>query len=311
MKIAFVGKGGSGKSTVTTLFVQHLIEQNQRVLAVDADINQHLASLLGVSFDPAAAISQEAATALITSVLAGTNERVESAHMVKTTPPGRGSHLIRLRAADPILARCSVGFGKGRGHFMHVGTYDEDGIGTSCYHGNLAVFENIVSHTDLATDEWLIADMVAGTDAFAGALYLMFDAIVLVVEPTPESVGVYRQFMRLAQASGVQDRVYVAANKVADEDDEVYLTDALAVSPAAVFAYDAVFKRVRQRGEALVTGTQAYACESLRQRVTQTAPDKFARLQELHTLHRHYAGQGYVRDTHGDLTGQIDDGFRL
>jgi cellulose biosynthesis protein BcsQ len=44
MKIAFAGKGGSGKTTLSSLFVRHLAAQGLPVVAIDADINQHLAA---------------------------------------------------------------------------------------------------------------------------------------------------------------------------------------------------------------------------------------------------------------------------
>ena len=49
MKIALVGKGGSGKTTLAALLVRHLVAADRPVLAVDADINQHLAVALGVN----------------------------------------------------------------------------------------------------------------------------------------------------------------------------------------------------------------------------------------------------------------------
>lgn len=42
MRIAFVGKGGSGKTTLSSLFIRHLAATGAPVVAVDADINQHL-----------------------------------------------------------------------------------------------------------------------------------------------------------------------------------------------------------------------------------------------------------------------------
>ncbi len=57
MKIAFVGKGGSGKTTLSSLFIRHLAAEGAPVVAVDADINQHLGAALGLDEAEAAAPS--------------------------------------------------------------------------------------------------------------------------------------------------------------------------------------------------------------------------------------------------------------
>ncbi len=76
MKIAFVGKGGSGKSTITALFVHHLIKQKQQVLAVDADINQHLAEMIGAELKPELALYYGDNSRAIRTYLRGTNTRI-------------------------------------------------------------------------------------------------------------------------------------------------------------------------------------------------------------------------------------------
>ena len=53
MRVAFVGKGGSGKTTLSSLLVRHLAGEGLPVIAVDADINQHLAETLGAARQPA------------------------------------------------------------------------------------------------------------------------------------------------------------------------------------------------------------------------------------------------------------------
>ena len=51
MRIAIAGKGGTGKTTISGTLARVLARQNPRreVLAIDADTNPNLASVLGIS----------------------------------------------------------------------------------------------------------------------------------------------------------------------------------------------------------------------------------------------------------------------
>src|SRR5437660_12889026 len=104
MKIAFVGKGGSGKTTLSSLFVRHLVAGGAPVVAVDADINQHLGLALGLDDAQAAALpAMGDRLPLIKDYLRGSNPRIASAEtMIKTTPPGEGSRLLRVREDNPV-----------------------------------------------------------------------------------------------------------------------------------------------------------------------------------------------------------------
>lgn len=311
MKIAFVGKGGSGKSTVSSLFIKHLTATDQRVLAIDADINQHLAEMISAELVPQKALYYDENASKVRTILRGTNSKIESAaRFVKTTPPGTGSHLISLQDDDPVLRDFSTKFAE-RNYFMHAGTYDPEGIGISCYHSNLAVVENVISHTTLKDNEWLVTDMVAGTDAFAGALHIMFDAIFMVVEPTPESVGVFKQFLKLATEADVAERVYAVGNKVMDDEDGQYLIDALGSKLIAKLGYDNQLRKARQRGEsldALSAGTRASLNQIVKvARNSQIDPDE--QLRRLHAMHQRFATQGFTVAKHGDITTQVDREF--
>ena len=55
MRIAFVGKGGSGKTTPPRCSPATSPRRRRPVVAIDADINQHLAAALGASDEAAAA----------------------------------------------------------------------------------------------------------------------------------------------------------------------------------------------------------------------------------------------------------------
>jgi CO dehydrogenase maturation factor len=312
MRIAFVGKGGSGKSTVASLFIRHLRNRQLPVLAIDADINMHLGSQLAIHPSPDRALSRDENVRHIREHLRGSNGRIESAdHVVKTTPPGTGSNLLRLHPSDAVLGPLALRPVDGL-WFLHVGTYEEDGIGVSCYHTNLSIFENVLSHLHLADGEWLVADMVAGTDAFSNTLHAQFDMLALVVEPTPEGVTVYRQYKALAEEGGVGDRLAVIGNKVMDADDEAFLRAEIGDELIGVLAYLPAIKRARQQGlpAAEASGNEgAPIFDLLAERVRKSRATPDQRLQSLHALHRRYCKQQYIIDACGDIEGQIDPDF--
>lgn len=49
--MAFAGKGGRGKTTLASLLIRYLAAQDLQVVAIDADINQHLADALGAQHE--------------------------------------------------------------------------------------------------------------------------------------------------------------------------------------------------------------------------------------------------------------------
>lgn len=314
MKIAFVGKGGSGKSTVSSLFINYLQRKQLPVIAVDADINIHLPILLGCSVESGNALSLPENSLKVKTYLKGSNNRIKDASaIVKSTPPGRGSCFLTCDKENPILSMFSSPIGE-TGSLLHVGTYDKDGIGESCYHSNLAIFESLLSHTLLKDNQWLVADMVAGTDAFAGTLHAQFDAIVLVVEPTPEGVSVFAQYMELAKEAGVQEYIFALGNKVDDEEDVAYLTSHIGDKLIGSLGRQSYLKRSRQSGEPIDID-KINGLEEVFGRVVRLTQENMTsearRIGLLHALHRKHAQADYIIARHGDLTEQIDPEFSL
>jgi CO dehydrogenase maturation factor len=223
MKVAFVGKGGSGKTTLAALFARHLASSGAPVLALDADINQNLAEALGADPEEAAAwptLGQHLTP--LKEYLRGSNARISSAAaMVKTTPPGRGSRLLRPFESNPVYASCVRRVG---GVDLAVtGGFVEADVGVSCYHGKVGAVELILNHLVDADDEYVVVDMTAGADAFASGLFTRFDRTVVVCEPTARSVGVFRQYAGHAREFDVA--CSVVGNKVASPADRAYLLE--------------------------------------------------------------------------------------
>jgi CO dehydrogenase maturation factor len=223
MKVAFVGKGGSGKTTLAALLARSLARAGVPVLAIDADINQHLATALGMRDDEAAAIpAMGAHLSLIKDYLRGSNPRISAASaMVKTTPPGTGSRLVRIAESNFIyetLSREVAGM-----RLLVTGPFGDEGVGVACYHSKVGAAELLLNHLVDGADEYAVVDMTAGADAFASGMFTRFDLTVLVTEPTLRSVSVYRQYRHYARDHDVA--IAVVGNKVHGDEDLAFLRE--------------------------------------------------------------------------------------
>ncbi len=313
MRVAFVGKGGSGKSTLAALFIDRLDCKEDSFLAVDADINQHLADLIDAEFKEELAISKASNSREIREYLKGENPLIEDqSNVVKSTPPGRGSNFVELDGKNKIIGDFAADYSE-NSFFMHVGTYEKSGIGASCYHTSLTSFENILSHLKLGENEWIVSDMVAGTDAFANTLHAQFDLIVLIVEPTPEGLQVYQQYKELAKEAGVFGNVAVIGNKIDAETDRKYLQQNIDSKIIGFMPRKTEIKAARQKENPVNLELLRKDEKKLFKVIEKTArewkvrPDK--RLKKIQDIHRKVAEKQYIKDTCGDVKTQIDEEF--
>lgn len=227
MKIAFVGKGGSGKTTLSSLFIRHLAASRVPVIAVDADINQHLGAALGLDEAEAAALpAMGAQLPLIKDYLRGSNPRIPSSEsMIKTTPPGEGSRLLRVGEDNPVYDACvrTVDLDGTAARLMATGPFTESDLGVACYHSKVGAVELCLNHLVDGREEYVVVDMTAGSDSFASGMFTRFDMTFLVAEPTRKGVAVYRQYKEYARNFGVP--LKVVGNKVQGPEDLAFLRE--------------------------------------------------------------------------------------
>ncbi|MFC8520358.1 ATP-binding protein [Streptomyces sp. NPDC057257] len=308
MRVAFVGKGGSGKTTLSALFSRHLAQSRAPVAAIDGDINQHLAYALGLDEDELfTAPPLSARTGEIKDYLRGTNTRIPSREaMVKTTPPGRGSRLLRLLGDDEI-------------HTPHVqevhgvplmvtGAFDESDLGVSCYHSKLGAVELYLNHLVDEAGEYVVVDMTAGADAFASGLFTRFDMTFLVVEPTRKSVSVYRQYRDHAAEFGIP--VAVVGNKVTGEDDLDFLRSQVGDDLLAHCVQSSYVRAQEQgRGHGELEAHNTRTLDRLRAAVDARTKDWAAFQRHAVDFHLRNAAAWANAATGQDLATQVDPGF--
>ncbi|MGH3686783.1 MAG: ATP-binding protein [Pseudonocardiaceae bacterium] len=310
MKIALVGKGGSGKTTLAALLVRRLVAAGHPVLAVDADINQHLAVALGATeADSAALPTLSAHLPLIKNYLRGANPRIASAEvMVKTTPPGGGSRLLRIVEHNPIYDACMREIGGVR--LAVTGPFAEGDLGVACYHAKVGAVELLLNHLVDDVEEYLVVDMTAGADSFASGLFTRFDVMFLVCEPTVRSVGVYRQHCGYAHDFGV--RIAVVGNKVSDADDAAFLRAQVGADLVGWVSRSA-HVRAAERGEiqpinALEPANTA-TLDAMREMVDGTTKDWGTYQRQAVEFHLRNAAAWANERTGCDLADQVDPDF--
>lgn len=312
MKIAFVGKGGSGKTTLSSLFARHLALQGFPVLAIDADINQHLGRALGLSHEETKAVpSLDDHADSIRAYLRGSNSRIaEPNHVMKTTPPGMGSRLLRFNdTSSPLFSIATHADGV---KLVATGPLDEEDLGIACFHGKTGIVEAILNHFADSRNEYVIVDMTAGADSFSSGLFSKFDVTFLVVEPTEKSLDVFRQFKE--QSASYDVLLQVIGNKVESEEDEQFLREHVGEFLLGSLGRSA-FIRKADKGEFLPLSQFELAnAETLlrMQKAVDETPQNWERFyQQTVEFHRLNARAWMSARTGIDLESQIDPEFNL
>jgi len=310
VKIAFVGKGGSGKTTLAALFARQLAASGRPVVAVDADINQHLGTALGLSATDAAAVPPLGARLTeIKEYLRGDNPRItSSASMVKTTPPGLGSRLLRLGGDDPFHTKWSRDVDGVR--LLVTGPFAENDLGVACYHSKVGAVELYLNHLVDGRGDYVVVDMTAGADSFASGLFTRFDLTFLVVEPSLKSVGVYRQYEGYARDFDVA--LAVVGNKVQGPDDVAFLRHHVGDALLVRLEHSA-HVRAREQGrtaDALEAANRT-ALDRLREVVDDTHKDWPRFTRQAVEFHLKNARTWANRAVGEDLSTQVDPDFVL
>jgi CO dehydrogenase maturation factor len=210
MKIAFVGKGGSGKSSVSWLAVKTIEDMGSSVLAIDADHNMDLTSNLGLDPETTPLMHKTEREFMehvgvieegkVSGVLA---KDIATLPTFTFNPEDAYTSSIATKVTDKISL---INIGLGAPDVMFTG---------KCAHGLSGPLKYYLGLLD-EKDDYVVIDSVAGADMLNYGLYAGIDAVIGIVEPHRNSVKVFEQIQDICRKSLIP--CFAVVNKPTDNE---------------------------------------------------------------------------------------------
>jgi len=198
MKIAFAGKGGVGKTTLSAWTAQYLARQNHRVWLIDADTALSLGQAVGIAAEslPLPLIQRK-------DII---EERLGSG-ILRLNPTV--ADLPEKLAVDVDLS------GPGSGRLLVMGTVTNAGGGCAC--GANALLKALLSHIVLERNEWAVVDLEAGVEHLGRGTIAAVDGLVIVSEPSRRGLATAATISRFAHEMGLSNQLLVL-NRCPDKE---------------------------------------------------------------------------------------------
>ncbi|MDD5289032.1 MAG: P-loop NTPase [Dehalococcoidales bacterium] len=194
-KITISGKGGVGKSTATILLTNAFLAEGYSVLVVDTDeSNPGLYRMFQFDKEPRPLIK------LLSRFALGEPEP-------DTEWITREKLTIQDIPADYILSRGNL-------KFLMVGKISEPFQGCACSMADIT--RDLMGKLVLGDKEIIIVDMEAGVESFGRGVERNADTVLMIVEPSFESMALAEKIGYMAEGMGIS-RVRAILNKVPTE----------------------------------------------------------------------------------------------
>jgi CO dehydrogenase maturation factor len=226
MKIAITGKGGVGKSTIAGFVARELRDRGDKVLAIDADPDMNLATILGVPAD-----------VKITPII----EFKELIAERTETEAGRPAPFFKMNPkVDDIPDRYCVEHEGMK--LLVMGTMQRGGGGCACPEN--AFLKSLLSHLVIGRKESVVLDMEAGIEHLGRGTAIGVDVMCVVVEPSLTSLETAGRIQKLSADIGIH-KVVIIGNKIETEEQKQFIRDhAFGIEIAGTITFSEEIKKI-------------------------------------------------------------------
>ncbi|HHW43491.1 MAG TPA: AAA family ATPase [Desulfotomaculum sp.] len=201
MKLAISGKGGVGKTTIAAALIQSFAETHEMVYAIDADPDACLATAIG--------IPEEIATRL--------KPVVEMRDLIRAKT-GEGAFYTLNPKVDDALDEYSYKYKNIR--FIRMGGIKKGG--SECYCRENTFLSALISSLLLDSNEVVVMDMGAGIEHLSRGTARGVDLMLVVVEPSRNSVNTAHLVKQLATDLGIK-KVKIIGNKIRSPREQEFI----------------------------------------------------------------------------------------
>lgn len=217
-----MGKGGSGKSTLSTLLTKYLSSKG-KVLAIDADHNMDLSYNLIPDLKEAPYIGEGLPDLLAYCELP---EGLKYPEVFKLNPL---PSFQLFGQADSFTKRFSVPISDSK-YLMIAGPHTDSILhGQYCSHSLATALKVYLPLLQLKEDEYVVVDEKAGSDGAGAGISTGMHAACIAVEPTRHGIKAATQIAELLE---FYETPYVfIGNKILSDEDKILLKNALPKDP--------------------------------------------------------------------------------
>jgi CO dehydrogenase maturation factor len=205
MKISVCGRGGSGKSTLVSLLARSAKLKGLRVLVVDSDeSNSGLFRMLGFDNPPVPLLE----------LVGGKKEvQVKLREALSSDESESGMTILMqdMLTMDDIPTKHILG--KDGLRLVCIGKIHQSLEGCACPMGVLS--REFLKKLILKEDEIAIVDLEAGVEHFGRGVETSIDRVLVVVEPSFESLELAERVKGLA--GGIKKNLWAVLNKIDSE----------------------------------------------------------------------------------------------